>query len=594
MLIPQLQKLEDNISLHYKIREELRRLINKIFGLEVELGEVELSKTQDEKFGDLTTNIALKLSKQIGKNPREIADALKANLLVVDQEKSVLSELSVKNVEIAGPGFLNFYLEEKVFLENLGEVLEKKENYGKWEIGSGKVMVEFGQPNTHKAMTAGHIKSGVTGLSVARIIRNLGFDVIQANYYSDIGLNSAKCTWAFLHKGEPKDFNSWDLEAQMAYINECYVFGHKTFKEDEKVAEEIKAINKANYEKIDSETYQTYIKLRDISKKHQDEVFESLGVKFDREYPESEVAEDGLKIVKENLGKIFVEDQGAIIFEGEKYGLNRWVFTNSLGLPTYSGKDLGLAYKKLHEYPLEFSLVLTSVEQSNYFAAVIKALELIDEKFIGKYFHIGYGWLLRDNKKMSSKSGNGVSVKGLFDDAYKFAREKISESKNFNEEEIKNITENVVLAGLKFLFLSREFHIDINYDPKQFMNPEGFSGPYILYSYVRAKSILRQSHQINKSINQQIVNLNDDELKLLKLLSQFPQITLQAGKSLSPHVIAFYLFELAQGFNKFYKENKVLGVEKEVEAFRLSLVEATSIVLKNGLNLLGIDTVEAM
>lgn len=591
MVIPQLQNLEDKTSINYLIREELREKLQSEFGLEIRVEEIELTKTQDEKFGDLTTNIALKVSKELGKNPREIAEEIVKS---INQQIDNEIKNSINKIEIAGPGFINFTLSKEYLLKNLEEILEKKENYGKWDLGKNKqVMVEFGQPNTHKAMTAGHIKSGVTGLSVAKIFENLGYDVIQANYYSDIGLNSAKCTWAFMHKGEPADFDSWDLDDKMQYIAECYVFGHKTFKEDEKVAEEIREINKRNYAKEDSEGYRIYIKLRDISKKHQDEVFESLGIKFDREYPESEVSEDGVKIVKENLGKIFVEDKGAIIFEGEKYGLNRWVFINSLGLPTYSGKDLGLAYKKLHEYPLEFSLVLTSVEQTNYFKAVIKALELIDEKFIGKYFHIGYGWLLRDNKKMSSKSGNGVSVKGLFEDAYKFAREKISESKNFTQEEIKNIVEKVVLAGLKFLFLSREFHIDINYDPKQFMNPEGFSGPYILYSYVRAKSILRQA---DGSFEFQISNyeLNSDELQLLKLLNQYPQIALGAGKNLSPHFIAFYLFDLAQSFNKFYKENKVLGESEEVENFRLSLVEATSIVLKNGLGLLGIETVEQM
>jgi arginyl-tRNA synthetase len=591
MVIKQLIDLNDSESILYSLKKTISTILKDKFNFVIDLNQVEVTKTQDPKFGDITCNIALKISKEIGKNPREIAEVI-LNGLGGEFLPAIFAE-----AKIAGLGFLNLTYSNKSLFQNLEEIISKNFSYGRWKLAKGKVMVEFGQPNTHKAMTAGHIKSGVSGLSVSRILENLGYKVIQANYYSDIGLNSAKCTWAYAKNGEPEDFNNWSIEEKMQYIAKCYVQGNKAYKDDEKAAEEIKKINKNNYEGIKSEHYNIYLKLRDISILHQEEIFNKLGIRFDIQYPESLVSKEGTEIVRKNIGKVFIEDQGAIIFPGEKYNLNRWVFISNQGLPTYSGKDLGLAYRKLKEFDLQFSLVLTSVEQTNYFNAVIKALELIDKKFENKYYHLGYGWLLRENKKMSSKLGNGVGISELFEDAYKFSREKISAEKKLDEEKIKNIVEKVVLAGLKFLFLSREFHIDINYDPKQFLNPEGFSGPYVLYAYVRAKSILRQSDlekPFAKIIDPDSVELTNEEITILRLLMQYPQITLQAGKTISPHLIAFYLFELAQSFNKFYKENKVLVDDENTRMLRLKIVEATSIVLKNGLNLLGIETIEEM
>lgn len=586
--IPQLLSLKDNKSIRYQIQSELSKALEKVFDAEVSLDQIEVNKTADDKFGDLTTNIALKLSKEVGKTPREVAQMLIDSKLVIE---------GVTKIEIAGPGFINFFLSRPYFIKTLNKIIEEDEVYGSWGLGANKqVMVEFGQPNTHKAITAGHVKSGITGLSIARIIRNLGHQVIQANYFSDIGLNTAKSTWGFIKLGEPEGFKNWSIAEKMKYVANCYVFASKEFKEHDEVATEIRVINQKIYEKSDPEIYSIYLKLREISIEQQNEVFAKLGVVYDRQFAESETVELGTKLVQDNIGKVFIVDQGAIIFPGEKYNLNRWVFINNQGLPTYSGKDLGLAYKKFMEFPdLTFCLMMTSTEQNSYFAAIIKALELIDEKFKNRYFFKGFGWLLRDHKKMNSKSGNAVGVDDLFNDAYQYAKNKVSGTKEFTQEEVQGIAEKVVLAGLKFLFLSREFHMDINYDPEQFLNPEGFSGPYLLYGYVRAKSILRQAGvELSKEQATLEYKLNNAELKILKLLAEFPLVTLNAGKTLSPHLIANYLFDLTQSFNSFYKDNKVLVNDGTIKSFRLTLTTAVSIVLKNGLYLLGIETIEQM
>lgn len=595
MEIPQLKRLNDDKSIIFDLQTILSSEIKFLFGLDTNVFDIEVNRASDSKFGDYTSNIALKVSGELKKKPHEIGielkDAIFSKMIDGNHSDDIYSKLTA--VEVAGPGFLNFYINEKVYFENLLNILEKGIEYGKWEIANGQVMVEFGQPNTHKAITAGHIKSGITGLATCRIYRNLGYEVIQANYFSDIGLNAAKSTWQFMQNGEPEGFDNWPLNQKMEYIANCYAEAHKQFKESPEIADEIKNLNKTIYDKSDAEVFKTYLKLRGISIEQQDEVFAKLGIIFDRQYPESEVAEHGLQLVNENIGKVFIEDQGAIVFPGEKYGMNRWVFRNSLGLPTYSGKDLGLGYKKFEEYPeLVFNLTMTSTEQISYFDAVIKALELIDKKFVERYFFKGFGWLLRDGKKMSSKQGNAVGVEDMFGDAYDFSKKKISENKKYSEEESHEITEKVVLAGLKFLFLSREFHMDINYDPNQFLNPDGFSGPYVLYAYVRAKSILREAGEYENNYGE--YKYNSDELSLLKMLYQYPFAALNAGKNTSPHIIANYIFELAQEFNKFYKNNKVLVDDNDTKNFRLALTDAAAITLQNGMYLLGIETIEKM
>jgi arginyl-tRNA synthetase len=594
--IKQLQNLKDNQSIIFQLQSLLATTLQTEFGKETEASSIEVNPTQDEKFGEYTSNVSLKLSKDLGKNPREIAEIL----------VSKLNSDFVEKAEVAGPGFINFFINQSFFLQNLNYINANPDSYGKWELSNELAMVEFGQPNTHKAFHVGHLKSAVTGLALSRMIKNLGYDVIQANYFGDVGMHVAKATWGYMNSTKPENIESMNPHELMKFIDDCYVLGSKRFKEDKDIENEIRHINKLVYKlrtqdnseplsEKDQEIYSIYLQTMTWSLEHQADTFQKLGVIYDRQYPESSIANEGVKLVEENIGKVFIEDEGAIIFPGEEYGLNRWVFLTQEKNPTYSGKDLALAHKKFEEFPdLSFNITTTAVEQNSYFLAVIKALELINPQFVGHYYHVGFGWLLRNNKKISSKLGNATKGIELIEEAIAYSKKKISENKSYTEEEGNVIAENVAISGLKFLILSHELHKDTNYDPEQFLNPEGFSGPYVLYGYVRAKSILRQSNLPICQFDSLPIDLNEQELKLIKLLSKYPLIALDAAKTLSPHKIAYYLFEVTQSFNQFYKENKVLVEDENIKNFRLSLTSAVSIVLKNGLDLLGIETTEQM
>jgi len=541
-----------------------------------------IEKPKEESYGDYSTNVAMVLAGTLKRNPLEIAQEIVGKI-----DKSNFLE----SVDAIVPGFINFKIKKEFFLKELQKILAEKGNYGKLEKNSKKTMVEFGQPNTHKAFHIGHLKSAISGLSVCKLIENLGCEVIKTNYYGDIGMHTAKSTWGVMQKDLPEDFDTWDKHKRMKYIDDAYVFASENFDENEI---EIREINRDIYNKNKTEATQLHKKIKVWSLKHLDAIFSDLGVVYDKQYPESQVYEEAIRIVKENIGNIFEESQGAIIYSGEKDGLVTWVMQTKEGIPTYSAKDIALGFQKFRDYPdLDLNITLTSVEQKDYFQAIIKILEKLDGKFKNRYFHIPFGWMLREGKKTSSRMGGSIKGVDILKEALEEAKTKIAELKNYDKEKREEIARVVALAGLKFLILSHEFHKNINYDPKKFIDFEGYSGPYILYAYVRAKSILQKSKNLGIAFPSNW-KMNEFEKKLLKWLVRYPQTAYRAGTEIAPHLLCNYLYELAQRFNSFYANCPVIKASEEEKGIRLALSEGTAQVLKNGLGLLGIETIEEM
>ena len=440
--------------------------------LDIKADLIKISQTQDKKFGDLTTSIAMSLAKEKGQNPFDIATKIKEGIVEIK---------GVSKVEVIKPGFVNFIISSDLIKE---ELLTIDENFGKNDEHKGaQIMVEYGQPNTHKALTIGHVKSAITGLAVSRMYEQVGYKVFQVNYFGDFGPYVVQTIYSLFLKVKPNfvlaDINNDLVEKAKRYIDEVankegykpvieliaelYSFGSKEYKAESTSSQIIKEMNNMLFDKSNECLNEIYKYTREICIQYQDKFFADLGVKYDRQYPESEVFENGEKIVKENIGEIFIEDDGAVIFPGEKYKLSRYVFLTGEGNPTYSGKELGLAILKFKEHPdLEFSLVLTSVEQNEYFKVVIKALELIYPEMVGKYRHLGFGWLLFDNKKASSRQGNkSFAYFDMIDEAVNLAKEKISALKEYTKDDIDNISKKIAIAGFKFNILSHEFHKDI-------------------------------------------------------------------------------------------------------------------------------------
>ncbi len=592
------------------IQHKLKEIINSMYG--IDNINIQLLKTPDNSMGDLSTPISMQLAGMLKRNPKDIASEI-VDKFEVD---------GVSKVEIAGNGYINFYIDTNTFKNIINSF---NENFESINIGGGKkIMVEFGQPNTHKGITIGHVKSAITGLSLSRIFEASGYNVIKTNYFGDIGLYVAKCLWGIAVKGLNFDYNTgfsngeisrtsdyikkYEIENGLiktaVYIGECYSFGNKLFEEDGGDKKLIEDLNRRLYDKESNELVELYDVTRDICIRYQDKFFSDLGVVYDRQYPESEVWENGLKYVNENIDRIFEKDtDGSVIFpkkeDKEKYKLHTWVFVTQKGIPTYSAKDLGLALKKFEEYPdLDHSIVTTSVEQVAYFKAVIKALSLISPELDGKYEHIGFGWLLFGGKKTSSRMGKKLGYEEIMTEMKNYAKKLIKDLKNYNEEEIEDISTKVALGSFKFAILSHEFHKDINYDPESFVSFTGYSAPYILYAYARATSILEKAGYVyeNNSINDLASYYNTtEEIELIKHILKIDNEIAVACKRRTTHLLTKYVFNMSELFNKFYNKYNVLNEEdKELKTSRLALIYIAKESIKKILYILGIDVVERM
>ncbi|MCK5026884.1 MAG: arginine--tRNA ligase, partial [Candidatus Pacebacteria bacterium] len=350
-----------------------KEILNSIKKLFPEVDSSGVSVDVSDNFGDYATNAAMVLAKRVGKSPRDVADEL---VKVLEKKKIKL----VEKIEVAGPGFINFYINDEFFVDSVAEILKEGHGIGKNKKEKGqKIMVEYTDPNPFKVFHIGHLMTNVIGESLARLHEFCGAKVKRANYQGDVGLHVAKALWGMKQTRDEMPSNGASLTEKTAYLGKAYSFGADAYENEEniKAQEEIKEINKQVYEVSCEESLrELYDKGRQWSLDHFEEIYRKLGTRFDYYFFESQTFSEGTQLVKDNLKKgVFEKSDGAVIFPGGKYGLHDRVFLNSEGLPTYEAKDLGLAYLKYKTYKADLSLVVTACEQTEYFKVVIEAMK---------------------------------------------------------------------------------------------------------------------------------------------------------------------------------------------------------------------------
>jgi len=578
--------------------EILKNLTVVLKKLSIRDVDITLEKPANSDFGDYSTSAALKLTKQLKKNPLLIAEEIKSNF-----PKAEL----IKKIEVIKPGFINFWIDDVQLINQLTKIVEKGFTFPKYHLGKNKkLMIEFAHPNTHKLFHIGHLRNISTGESLVRIFEAVGNKVIRGNYQGDVGLHIAKCLFGINNsKTDIKKLKT--LQEKINFIGKMYTLGTKVYEDDKKAKEEIIEINRMIYER-DQKILPLWTETVKWSLDYFQENYKRFYSHFDRLYFESELPERSLEIVKELLKKgILEKSQGAIVFNGKKYGLDTRVFVNSLGFPTYEGKELALAEKEFSEFG-EIDKIIHTVtpEQTSFFKVTFKVEELIDEKkYKNKQYHLAYEWVKLKAGKMSSREGNVIETNWLIDEVKK----RITEKFKCDEETI----EILAVASVKYSFLKNGTQTIIHFDIDESIAVDGNSAPYLIYTYVRCQSVLnksdlchpleegdpgaldsRRSLSPNGGGNDNQTTINTDESNVLRLINQFPEIVQQAAIQLSPNLIANYLYELAQKYNYFYQKNKILESEEKTKQFRLMLTQATGKVIKEGLNLLGIKTVERM
>jgi arginyl-tRNA synthetase len=573
------------------MKEKLQKLIEEILKT-LEITEVNFSieHPTDFKNGDYSTNVAMVCAKQLKTNPRDLAEKIKIEL-----EKDLSKEIS--KVEVAGAGFINFYLSREFFTENVKEILNKKEEWGKNDLLSGKkVMVEYTDPNPFKPFHIGHLMANAIGESVSRIVEFSGAKTIRANYQGDVGPHVAKAIYGILNSEEYKMNGISNIKGTVSevanWIGKCYSEGSNFYDTDKDAKKEIELINKDVYDKNDDKINKIYEWGRSTTLEAFEEIYKLLGTKFEYYFFESDMAKIGEKIVKENTPSLFTESDGAIVFHGEEYDkkLHTRVFINSQGLPTYETKEIGLTITKFEKENPDISIIATAIEQAEYMKVVQKAISIMHPDLEKRMKHITHGMMKLSTGKMSSRKGNVITGESLLRDSMDIVLEKMKE-RDLSEEEKKKISEIVGVSALKYSILRSSLGSDIIYDFEKSISFDGDSGPYLQYTSVRANSILKKAENVDTNgRNDTPENVTDLE----KIIYKFPEVIEYSYSELQPHHIATYLIELASAFNTFYGNTQILVEENKYMAYHLNLIKAFNQTMKNGLWLLGIEVPERM
>lgn len=559
------------------LRQALKQALAKAYP---DLGEVVITLTRpDEAFGDYSTALPLSLARQLQKSPMEIARTITELITLPD---------GVDDITVIAPGYINFQLSIDYLVDQLkkGIVVSPVET-------PEKILLEFGQPNTHKVPHLGHLFSYIYGESMARLFESVGHMVDRANYQGDVGLHVAKCLWAY-----PTVLKGWGevphgLEDKIMLLQAAYQFGSASY-ETPKYKEEIDALNTKIYSN-DPEIMPLWDETRAWSLAFYRQFEGALGIRYAASYLESQTAKSGKEAVTSHLGSVFEEDAGAVVFRGEAYDLHTRVFINSRGNPTYEAKDVGLMGLKLKDFPNSDRFVVTTAnEQSDYWRVVKKVNQLIYSELQSKELeHIGFGMINLTSGKMSSRTGDIITAFSLVEMVTKAMRERLDEDRHDESVDLDAIAHTVGLGAIKYSFLKTTATKNIAFDLETSIAKEGNSGPYLNYVYARCKSLLNRAGELS---SEAVVSteLSVDETALLRWFGRYNEMVHQAVVERSPHYVASYLFELAQRFNTFYNNQPILQSEGDIRTFRLHLVDAVANNMAHGLKLLGVDVVDQL
>ena len=506
-----------------------------------------------------------------------------------------------ENVE-AVKGYLNLYFAQSVYAGRvIDAVIVNAENYGRNEEKNEKVMVEFSQPNTHKAFHVGHLRSAIMGDSIGRILDFAGYDVIKANYPGDMGLHVIKWLWCYknFHAGERpvEDITKW--------MGSVYAEANRRLEENPDLENEIRALY-VEWDHRNPDIVTLWEETREWSLQGFYEMYDILNINFDVYYFNSQMEQPGKQIVDELIRKGIAIDErpeGAVIvkidevlkLEKEKYRV--LVVLRSDGTALYATEDLALAKQKFEDYPdLTRSLYVVDVRQSLHFQQIFKTLELDGYEWAQKCEHIPYELVsLPGNVVMASREGTVVFLEDLIREATERAYKVVKEKNPTLSEETKKATAQAVgIGAIKYPMLARENAKIVTFDWESALDFNGQAAPYIQYAYVRSGSILKKAGEITQTPGNPSHVMAPQEVELIDVISRFPREVERAAKEYRTIQIANYAYDLAKTFNNFYAHCPVIQEEDPVRSSRLRLVKATRQTLKNSLTLLGITAPEAM
>jgi len=578
-------KLDDKKSLKQQIKFILEKAIMVAFP-KILNPEVKIDDSNSTEHGDYSCNTAMHLAKILQMPPVKVAE-------------EIIKKIPQKDfkVNIAGPGFINFYISEKLLKDEVKKILKEEAEYGKSAIGKEKTIVmDYSSPNIAKPLGAHHLLSTIIGQSLYNIFSSLGFKCVAVNHIGDWGTQFGKLIYAYKEWGNKEQVEANPIPELLKLYVKFHDEAGKTPDLEDKAREEFKKFEEGDEE--NRKLWEWFVK---ESMKEIEKTYEKLGgIHFDHVMGESfyeDKMEDILKEGKER--EIFVKgEEGAYVVNYDDQNMAPFVVQKKDGATLYSTRDFATLKYRINKWRPVRALYIVDVSQTLHFRQLFTAAKRFPW-YHDEGIHVVFGRMQMKDGSMSTRKGNVVLLDDVIDEAVKRSMALISE-KSPNLENKEEVAKKVGIGAVKYSILSQNRTTDITFDWDKMLALEGNSAPYLQYSYARAKSILRKADEKvekteDKEVKQDPENTEEKIGNLIRLLPKYSEQVAVAAQEYKPNLICNYLYALAQNFNSFYNTVPVLKAAKKTEkTFRLKIVKAVSQILENGLKLLGIEVLQEM
>lgn len=514
----------------------------------------------------------------------------KAPHMIATEIKEKMNAEGFERIVNEGP-YLNFFVDKAEFSKKCVEkVLEERENYGKTNNGEGKtVIVEYSSPNIAKPFHVGHLFTTVIGSSLYKIFKSQGYDAVGINHLGDTGTQFGKLISAYKRWGDEEALAKEPIKELLR----IYVKFHDEAEKNPELVDEGRMYFK-NLEDGHEEEVKLWEKFKELSLKEFKKVYDMLNVEFDSYAGESfyiDKVDDLVKTIEDK--GLLVESQGARVINLDEYNMPPCIVKKADGATIYATRDLAAAmYRKKH-YDFHKNIYVVGKDQSLHFKQIFTSLNLMGYEWAEDCIHVPFGLVRFADKKLSTRKGDVIFLEDLLNEAVSKTLGIINE-KNPELENKEEVAKTIGIGAVTFTYLKNHRERDIVFNWDEMLSFDGETGPYTQYTYARGKSILRKFGTVEEEVNYSLLN-SKEEFELIKLLDKFNNAARAALDKLEPCMISRYVLDVSKAFNKFYNAHSIANAEtEELKKARLKMVEATSIVIKNSLALLGIGVVEKM
>ncbi len=580
------------------IEQKLSEIILNVYQLKDIKLEVQENKTEFE--GDFTI-VTFPLVKQLKKNPESIGVELGEALT---EQTEIFESFNVVK------GFLNVKVKNQLFVDNFRSV---SKNFSTIEKKNATVMVEYSSPNTNKPLHLGHIRNNLLGFSVAQILKEAGYDVIKTQIINDRGIHICKSmlAWEKFGKGETPETTNTKGDK---FVGNYYVEFDKNYKKEiaelveqgvgeEQAKKEAPVMKDAqkmllDWENGDETVRALWAEMNSWVYKGFNETYKRLGVDFDQVQYESNTYILGKDLIQAGLDKgvLYQKEDGSVWCDLTDEGLDQKLLLRSDGTSVYMTQDLGTAVERFKQNNIQKLIYTVGNEQDYHFQVLFKILKKLGYEWADQLFHLSYGMVELPEGKMKSREGTVVDADDLMQEMYETAKSKAQELgklETLSDEEKEASYETVGLGALKYFMLKVDPKKKMLFNPAESIDFNGNTGPFIQYTYARIQSLLSKAGALQTETAD--IELNQSEKELIMQLTNFKTIVAKSAETLSPALVANYVYDLVKAYNSFYQNNPILNQEDEnVKQFRLNISDITAKTIKKSLELLGIGTVNRM